>query len=74
MKDASCLAIRRSFQTLGHQATCRLLEQISQEWGVKMWIAKVDLAKGFNTIRHDALWNALARFEVETPYISLLKM
>ena len=29
--------------------------------------------KGFNTIRHDGLWNALARFEVETPYISLWK-
>ena len=38
-----------------------------------MWIAKVELAKGLNTTRHDALWNALARFEVETPYISLLK-
>ena len=38
-----------------------------------MWIATVDFAKAFDTTRHDALWKALARFEVDTLYISLLK-
>ena len=64
---------RRSFQTLDHLATYRLLEQKSREWGVKMWIATVDFSKAFDTIRHDPLWHALARFEVDTPYICLLK-
>ena len=30
-------------------------------------------AKAFDTMQHEALWNALARFEVEAPYISILK-
>ena len=38
-----------------------------------MWIATVDFAKAFGTIQHEALWKALARFEVEAPYISILK-
>ena len=35
-----------------------------------MWIATVDFAKTFDTIRHIALWRAFARFEVEMPYIN----
>ena len=61
---------RRSYQTLDDLATYRLLEQGCREWGVKLWIATVDFAKAFDTIRHAALWKALARFEVETPYMS----
>ena len=38
-----------------------------------MWIAMVDFAKAFDTIQHEALWKALARFDVEAPYIRLLK-
>ena len=38
-----------------------------------MWIATVDFAQALDTLRHNALWTALARFEVEVPYISLLK-
>ena len=32
-----------------------------------MWIAMVDFAKAFDTIQHEALWKALARFDVEAP-------
>ena len=38
-----------------------------------MWIATVDFAKVFDTIQHEARWKALARFEVEAPYMSILK-
>ena len=38
-----------------------------------MWIATVDFAKAFDTIQHEALRKAPARFEVEAPYISILK-
>ena len=58
---------RRSHQTLDHLATYRLLGQRCREWRVKMWIATVDFAKAFDTMK------AFARFEVETPYVSLLK-
>ena len=64
---------RRSCQTLDHLATYRLLEQRCREWNVIMWIATVDFAKAFDTIRHRALWKAFAQCEVETPYISILK-
>ena len=64
---------RRSFQTLDHLATFRLLEQKSREWSVKIWIATVDFSKASDTIRHDPLGQALARFEVDAEYISLFK-
>ena len=38
-----------------------------------MWIATVDFAKAFDTIRHRSLWNALAQFGIEPQYISLLR-
>ena len=38
---------RRSYQTLDHLATYRLLEQKCQEWGsIKMWVATVDFMNG----------------------------
>ena len=49
--------IRRSFQTLDHPATYGLPDQEGQEWGVKMWIATVLIAKASETIRHDAQHN-----------------
>ena len=52
---------RRSFQTLDHPATQRLVEPNSREWCVKRWVATVVFAKAFDTIRHDALWKAFAR-------------
>ena len=38
-----------------------------------MWIATVDFAKAFDTIKHKALWTALAQFGIKPQYISLLK-
>ena len=38
-----------------------------------MWIATVVFAMAFDTSRHSALWKALGRFEVEAPYVSILK-
>ena len=38
-----------------------------------MWIATVVFAMAFDTTRHSALWKAIGRFEVEAPYISILK-
>ena len=34
---------RRSYQTLDHLATCRLLEQKCREWSIKMWVATVGI-------------------------------
>ena len=51
----------------------RSLEQRCRGWSVKVWIATVDFSKAFDTILHRALWKIFARFEVQAPYISLLK-
>ena len=64
---------RRSYQTLDHLATYRLIEQKCQEWGVKMWIATIDFMKAFDSISHNSIWNALEQCEIESSYISLLR-
>ena len=48
---------RRSFQTLDHLATYRLLGQKSREWGVKMCIATVDFSMAFG---HDTSRSTIA--------------
>ena len=40
---------------------------------IKMWTATVDFAKALDTIKHKALWTALAQFGVESHQSSLLK-
>ena len=67
------VGFRRTFQTLDHLATFKLLEQRCREWRIKMWTATVDFAKALDTIKHKALWTALAQFGVESHQISLLK-
>ena len=39
----------RSYQTLDHLATYRLLEQKCREWGIKMWVTTVDFMKAFHS-------------------------
>ena len=64
---------RRSYQTLDHLAKYRLLEQKCWEWSIQMWVATVAFQKAFDTIKHKALWTALARFGIEPHHISLLR-
>ena len=45
----------RIFQTTDHLVTYRLLEQKNREWSVSMWVATINLAKAFDTIRHEAI-------------------
>ena len=51
-------AFGRSYQKLDHLTTYRLLEQKCREWGIKMWVARVDFMKAFDSISHKSLWNA----------------
>ena len=64
---------RRSYQTLDHLATYRLLEQKCQEWCIKMWVATVDFMKAFDSISHKSPWKALDKGGIEPQYISLLR-
>ena len=65
--------LRRSYQTLDHLATYRLLEQKCQEWCIKIWVATVDFMKAFDSISHQSLWEALEKCGIESNYISLLR-
>ena len=64
---------RRSLQTLDQIATYKSPEQRWRERRIKMWIAMVDFAKAFDTIKHKALWTALAHFGIESHYICVLQ-
>ena len=45
-KSEDQAGFRRSYQTLDHLATYRLLEQKCRDWGIKMCVATVDFMKG----------------------------
>ena len=64
---------RRSYETVDHLATYRMLEHRCRQWGIKMRVAIVDFAKVFDTIRHKSLWSALEQFGIEPQYINLLR-
>ena len=64
---------RKTYQTTDHLATYRMLEQKSQEWGIKMWTATVDFMKAFDSISHNSIWEALLFCNVEHGYVCLLK-
>ena len=60
---------RRSYRTLDHLATYRLLEQKCREWSIKMW----DFKKAFDSISHQFPWRALEKCGIDSQYISLLR-
>ena len=64
---------RKTYQTMDHLATYRLLEQKCQEWGIKMWTATVDFMKAFDSISHNSIWKALKSCNVDHEYVSLLR-
>ena len=51
---------RRSYQTLDHLATYRLLEQkCRRKWCITMRVATVDFMKALDSTSHQSLWKAL---------------
>ena len=64
---------RRSYQTLDHLVTYRLLEKKCREWCLKMWVAKVDFMKTFDPTHHQSLWTSLEQCGSESQCICLLK-
>ena len=64
---------RKTYQTTDHLTTYRMMEQICQEWGIKMWTATVDFTKAFDSITHKSIWEALKSCNVDHEYVSLLR-
>ena len=64
---------RRSYQTLDHLATCRLLGQKREQCGFKTWVTTVDFKNAFDSNCHQSLWTSLEKCGIEPHYSSLLK-
>ena len=64
---------RSSYQTTGHLATYRMIEQKCHEWSIKMWIATIDFTKAFDSITHKSIWKAFNSCSINHEYINLLK-
>ena len=53
-----------------------ILENIvgqSLKWGMPVWIVSLDLRKAFDTVNHEALFNALEEQGISREYIALLR-
>ena len=65
--------LRRSFQTIHHLMTHRMLGQKRREWQISLWVPTVNFVKAFDTIHHDAMWKFLSKFGISEPHICLVK-
>ena len=49
-----------------------MLQEISDEWQIPLWVAAVDFKKAFDSVTHSAIWRALSEQGVSPSYIQLL--
>jgi len=73
-KQQSCdqAGFRRNRSTTNHLFTISLMQEISDEWQIPVWIAAVDFKKAFDSVTHAAIWEALHEQGVPSSYIGLL--
>ena len=50
-----------------------MLQGISREWQVPIWLAVLDFQKAFDTIEHAKLWAVLDEIGVDEHYIAILQ-
>ena len=67
-------AYRKGFSTEDHLLTPALLLEQCAEWNIDLWIGLVDFEKAFDTVEHEALWEALIELGIHQSYINLLKI
>ncbi len=66
-------AYRKDFSTQDHLLTMTLLFEKSREWNAALWVGLVDFEKAFDSVEHEALWEALREESVEEEYIELVR-
>ena len=73
-KQQSCdqAGFRRERGTTNHLFTISMLQEISDEWQIPLWVAAVDFKKAFDSVTHSAIWRALSEQGVSPSYIQLL--
>ena len=63
---------RRNRTTVEHLFTIAIIQETAEEWKYPLWVAAVDFKKAFDTVTHQALWQALRSQGVPQGYINLL--
>jgi hypothetical protein len=73
-KNQSCdqAGFRKGCCTTDHLFTTTILQEVADEWQIPLFVATVDFKKAFDSVTHEALWNAMAEQGVEPAYTSLL--
>jgi len=64
---------RRDYSTVDHLFTFSQLREKSEEYQLSLWCAAIDFKKAFDTIDHNALWEALVHQNVPPMYVRLLQ-
>ena len=64
---------RPSYSTMDHLQTINQLIEKSKEYGRKLYLAFIDFNKAFDTIKQEALWDALEECGVKTCYINVIR-
>ena len=64
---------RKEFSTDDHLLTSTILIEKVWKSRKQLWICAVDFQKAFDSVKFDAIWEALKECEVEEGYIELLK-
>jgi len=65
--------IRPGFCCEDHLFTFTQLQEKCDEWGLELWLVAVDFEKAFDTIEHEAIWQALASQGVPNKVIQVFK-
>ena len=65
---------RPSHRSEDHLMVYRVLEQRCREWGVPLYISRIDLTKAFGRIKYSAPCSSLQHYGVEPTYVRLLQI
>ena len=64
---------RKRYSTIDHLHTLVQIQEKTLEWQIPLWTCFIDFEKAFDSIEHDAIWNALSRQGVSDGYVELLQ-
>ena len=63
---------RQERSTIDHLFTASMLQEVSDEWRIPLWLAAVDFKKAFDSVTHVSIWEALSEQGTPAPYTQLL--
>ena len=63
---------RKGRSTVDHLFMTVMIQEISDEWKIPIWISAIDFKKTFDSVTHRSLWRSLSKQGVPDGYINLL--